>query len=70
MEESLLPDGVLGLHTEQEGGCKVHKVVNTHNMVRLLRIKVKVTSIIILILSIINLSLTMLPGNEVPNNPK
>ena len=43
MEESLLPDGVLGLDTEQEGGCKVHKVVNTHNMVRLLRIKVKVT---------------------------
>ena len=25
-----VPDGVLGLHTEQEGGGEVHHVLNTH----------------------------------------
>ena len=37
MEESLLPDGVLGLHTEQEGGGEVLDVVHTHHMLRMSR---------------------------------
>ena len=31
------PDGVLGLHTEQEGGGEVLEVVHTHHVVRMSR---------------------------------
>ena len=33
----LSPDGVLGLHTEQEGGGEVLDIVHTHHVVRVSR---------------------------------
>lgn len=32
-----IPDGVLGLHTEQEGGGEVLDIVHTHHVVRVSR---------------------------------
>ena len=52
-----LPNGMLSFQTEEEGGSEVHDIVNTDNMIRIVR-------------EVLGVKISVNQGNQEPNHSK